>query len=131
MIFFSCSDDNGGDDPDCPIYCDVQEITYPPDVFDLMMNLKTIGNYSVKIKFDTNAVWKIKKLSANSALLWLQRQYSNSTATLYIQTEIEVGLEGEFFYKLLANNNSFPEIRNLIIKFEKQPNNYDTFEPKF
>lgn len=129
MIFDSCFKDPI--ETEIPVYSNFKDIIYPPDTFQVVYNLNTYIDYYARIKFDTNGVWKIQKVTAFSTQFWAERQYNeDSVNSIIIYDSIYLGLEGKIFYDFYANNNSFPEARNFFVRFEKSPFNYETFSPK-
>lgn len=130
FLFVSCfKDENKEYEP--PVYSFAEDIIYPPDEFRILYNLKNIGNFSARVKFDTNMVWKISKGSSPSSLFWVERKYPDSTATMIIDDKIVVGLEGEIIYEFIGNNNNYPHERDILLTFEKLPYDYESYPVKF
>jgi len=130
LLFADCKK-NDPIEEDFPIYSTFEDIVNPPDVFEVMYKLRTYGDIEARMKFDTNAVWYIEKVNALSALLWIERQYTDSIAQFIINSDTLIGFEGNVFYSFLANNNNYFEDRNFFVKYTKQTISYEDFIPKF
>lgn len=129
-LFVACY--QGDDvDPDPPVFSTAEDINNPPDEFRVLYSLKNIGNFNARIRFDTNAVWKLEKETAPSSLFWIERVYEDSIAVMTIDDEMIVGLEGGIFYNFVANNNNYPLDRDLFVHFTKLPYNYENYPVKF
>lgn len=131
IIFTSCYKDEKKEyNP--PVYSFGDDIINPPDEFRILYNLKSTGNFVARVKFDTNMVWKIiKGNSAPSSLFWIERSYPDSVATMVIDSDVVIGLEGKIFYKFIGNNNNYPHERDLLVTFEKLPYEYESYPDKF
>lgn len=131
LIYTGCQEDNNDDDDNIPVYTQGETILNPPDEFEILFLLRDIGNYQAIVIFDTDAVWDIERYSAATAMLWMQRQYDDSTARIDILSNIQLGLKGGQVYTV-NGSNSMPAVdQNLFIRFTKMPYNYDTFPGKF
>jgi len=131
LFFGSCLQDNDNDPDGIPVYTIGDNIVNPPDEFEILFVLKDIGNYQVAIRFDTNAVWDIERYSSATAMLWMQRNYIDSTARLDILNQIQIGLSANQVYTV-NGSNSMPAVdQNLFIRFRKLAYDYETFPGKF
>jgi len=127
IAFIACNKDSD-EANNIPIYSNTQEIINPPDTFILYMPLKSYSNNMATLRFDTNSVWRISKITGQSSNFWIQRTDSTQ---LIIRDTLVLGLQGNTtynFYVILGSNESK---NKFFAKFEKQPVNYSTFSPKF
>jgi len=130
LTFLACTKDNGKDDG-IPILSIGNAIVNPPDTFKLYIPLKAAGgSVYASITFDTNSVWKISKITGQSSNFWAQRN-DNDTLRLVIQDTLIAGFQGNTIYNFYATMGTYESKNKLFILFEKQPDSYSTFSPKF
>ncbi len=117
------------------VYSNVEDIVNPPDEFQMFFRLRTFNDYEGIVVFEKNSVWEIEKVTAFSSRFWIEREYDTHFATidfgLLAVNKYQIGFEGGVEYHFWANNNSHTESRNLLVRFRRLDNIYETFEPKF
>ena len=127
-FLFSSSQCNKTDSPpEIPQFSYNEPIVNPPDTFQVIFNISTIGDKYAYITFEKDAVWLIEKLG-NSRINF---RIENDTDTRNINTADTLGLKAGFKYSFVANNNNYLEFTNLFTQFTKLNIDYNSFEPKF
>ena len=109
-------------------YSYTEPIVNPPDSFQVIFNISTLGDKFAYVTFDKNAVWLIEKLGDGRLNFAIQ----NDTATVHITKTDTLALKAGYQYTLVANNNNYEGFTNLFTQFTRLNSlNYDDFEPKF
>lgn len=121
-----CNSNNS--DPPYPVYSYADTIINPPDVFQVVYNINTIGDRAAYITFKDDAVWSIEKLGDSRIHYWAY----NDTLIHVIEYVDTLGLKGGYTYVFAANNiNNLPDLVNLFTQFNKLELDYNSFEPKY
>ena len=114
-------------DPEYPTYSYVDPVINPPDIFQVVYNISTVGDKVAYITFIEDAVWVIEKLGDSRINYWTY----NGTESIEIVISDTLGLEAGHTYVFVANNNNYLEYTNLFTQFNKLAIDYESFEPKF
>lgn len=114
-------------EPDFPTYHYTNNIADPPDVFQIIYDVSSIGDKLAHVAFEKDAVWLIERIGDSRINFWA----NNDTEDLFIASIDTLGLKAGHTYIFGANNNNYTEFSNFYVKFSKLTIDYDTFEPKF
>lgn len=123
-------------DSDIPLFSSVSDVVNPPDEFILTYSLNTFNNYLALIEFETDAVWKIERMSAPGFInVWIDRTVGEDNPELEIinaqNSTNFVGLAGGIQYNFWANRSSGDAAyTTLLLHFTKQDVDYEAFTPK-
>ena len=102
-------------------------IVNPPDTFQVIFNISTLGDKYAKITFLNDGVWLIEKLGDSR----INFRIENGTDVYAITRADTLGLKGGFEYSLVANNNNYMEFNNFFTQFTRLSLDYNTFQNKF
>ncbi len=105
-----------------------EDIINPPDSFLVLMPLSDNSNVRTFLRTESNAVWHVQKINAISGRIWIRRS-SNDNPYLFEQND-SIGIQQDIIYEIYGNNNNYPEDRILQLRFEKTPDDYETFPNK-
>lgn len=108
-------------------YSYTKPILNPPDTFQVIFSINTLGDKFAHVTFKEDAVWLIENLGDGRSNFRIE----NGTDTHTIVKSDTLGLKGGFEYTLVANNNNYTDLNNLFTQFTKLNRDYTTFEPKF
>ncbi len=113
--------------PQYPTYNFTEPIVNPPDTFQVLYNISTVGDKFAYVTFEKDAVWFIEKLGDPRINYWI----INDTGNYGILVSDTLGLKAGYTYVFGANNNNYLEFTNFFTQFNKTAFDYTTFEPKF
>ncbi len=108
-------------------YSYLNPIVNPPDSFQIIFNISTLGDKYAYVTFNKNAVWLIEKLGDGR----INFRIENDSDSRIITNTDTLGLKAGFKYSFVANNNNYLEFTNFFVQLTKLNINYNSFEPKF
>lgn len=124
FLAMSCRRENNGDA--LPTYLGRGLILNPPDTFRIMFRLNEYGNVKADLQFEDSAVWHIKRDAGQFATTWIQRNYPDSIAIRTIVDTLQIGLEGDVLFQVMARH-SYGTHRNVFLTFHRQPFDFETY----
>lgn len=121
---------------DIPLFSSITDVVNPPDEFQVIYSLNTFNSYLALLEFETDAVWKIERISAPGFItVWIERTIGDNNPELDIinaQNSISfVGLKGGIQYNFWAFKSSGDAAyTTLLLHFTKQNIDFESFTPK-
>ncbi len=127
FVFSGSQCNKNPETPAIPQFSYTEPVVNPPDTFQLIFNISTLGDKYAYVTFKEDAVWLIEKLGDGR----INFRIENDTDSRIINKADTLGLKGGFKYSFVANNNNYLEFTNLFTQFTKLNIDYKGFEPKF
>jgi hypothetical protein len=115
-------------EPNVPIYSYKDSIINPPDDFKISFDVNTYGDRAAYVVFSSDAVWQIIKTGDSRANFWIKNQNGDNKSII---NQVTFGLKGNVVYTFVANNNNYDDMQEFFCRITKQPDDYETYEPKF
>jgi hypothetical protein len=132
VCWYSCNDESSSLYKDIPIFSNYADITNPPDKFILYIPLKSYVESRATIIFDSLNVWKIYRITGQSNSFRIERHDSDSTRHFFItQDTLRIGMRGGISYYFYSSFPADDQIKKFLVMFEKLPDPYTPFIPKF